>query len=131
MSHNSQQRTHVIRLVNHLPVSKLTKCLLKVIKIFQADLARSYSLQEIADIANVCPRQLERIFQKATQLSPLQYHKRLRLEAAADLLVTEDWEIKCVGLEVGYKDASRFSEDFKKLYGKTPQQHREEAGHRV
>jgi transcriptional regulator GlxA family with amidase domain len=124
---NITETTSVIRLVNLLPASKLDRSIRKVIQLFQADLSRTPSLQEMAETAQVCPRQVERLFRKQTQLTPLQYLKRLRLEQAANLLVTEDWDVKKIGLEVGYKDASQFSAEFKRLYGKTPCQHREQS----
>jgi transcriptional regulator GlxA family with amidase domain len=105
-------------------LTQLDRRVQHVIERFQADLAKPYYLKELAAIIHLSPRQLERLFQQETKSTPLQYLKRLRLEQAANLLLTTDKDIKEIRLLVGYKDASQFGADFKRLFGCTPQQFR-------
>jgi AraC family transcriptional regulator, glycine betaine-responsive activator len=124
---NVTETTPLIRLVNLLPVTPLDDRILDVIKLFASDITKKYSLQELAEAAQVCSRQLERIFHQETQLTPLQYLKWLRLELAADLLHDKTLSIKAVRLQVGYGDASNFTHDFKQHFGRTPALHQQQA----
>ena len=54
----------------------------------------------------------------------MQYLKALRLEKACELLGTTYLSVKEIAVQVGLNDASHFVRDFKKVYGLTPTQHR-------
>jgi AraC-like DNA-binding protein len=75
---------------------------------------------------NLCPKQLTRLFQQQTGFTPLQYLKRLRLEEAKDLLADFTLSIQEVLHQVGYENASQFSADFKRVFGCTPRQYRQQ-----
>lgn len=107
------------------PLAHLDLRVMQVIKHLVADLSQPYYLLDLAERVNLCPRQLERLFQQETHFTPLQYLKRLRLEKAKALLPDFTLSIKEVRLEVGYQHANWFSTDFKAAFGMTPQQYRE------
>ncbi len=74
-------------------------------------------------------------FKAVTALSPLQYQKRLRLQEARRLMLSEDFDAASAAYRVGYQDASHFSREYKGLFGFPPlrdvQRLRDAAGVRV
>lgn len=63
---------------------------------------------------------LHRHFKAATRLSPLQYQKQVRLQAARERLIAERGDATTVAYAVGYESASQFSREFKRLFGHPP-----------
>ncbi len=61
-----------------------------------------------------------RHFKEVTSLSPLQYHKRLRLYEAQRLMLVENLDAAGAGLAVGYESPSQFSREYKRLFGEPP-----------
>lgn len=59
-------------------------------------------------------------FKAVTAMSPLQYQKHLRLQAARRLMLGEDMDAASAGQRVGYDDASQFSREYKRLFGAPP-----------
>jgi transcriptional regulator GlxA family with amidase domain len=60
-------------------------------------------------------------FHKAvTAMSPLQFHKELRLQEARRLLLAGDADAATAGFRVGYEDPSHFSREYKRLFGQPP-----------
>jgi AraC-like DNA-binding protein len=64
-------------------------------------------------------------------MSPLQFQKRLRLQEARRLMLSEDLDATSVAYRMGYNDASHFNREYKSLFGEPPgrdvQRLREEA----
>ena len=52
---------------------------------------------------------------------------RLRLEIAKHLLRNHNLQVRNIAGQLGYDNASKFSESFKKRYGATPSQYRAHA----
>ena len=69
-----------------------------------------------------------RHFKEVTGLSPLQYHKRLRLYEAQRLMLTEDHTASSASLAVGYESGTQFNREYKRLFGEPP--HRDMAQRR-
>jgi len=59
-------------------------------------------------------------FKTVTDMSPLQYQKQLRLQQARRLMLGENLDAATAGFRVGYSDASHFSRDYRKHFGKPP-----------
>ena len=53
-------------------------------------------------------------------LSPLQYHKQLRLHKARELLMSSHEQVATIAYKAGYESVSQFSRDYKKLFGAPP-----------
>lgn len=60
-------------------------------------------------------------FKSVTAMSPLQFHKQIRLQEARRLMLGEDLDAASAGFRVGYEDPSYFSRDYKKFFGAPPQ----------
>lgn len=59
-------------------------------------------------------------FRAVTGMSPLQFQKRLRLNEARRLMITQDLDAATAALEVGYESPSYFSREYKRLFGAPP-----------
>jgi AraC-like DNA-binding protein len=53
-------------------------------------------------------------------MSPLQFHKQLRIQEARRLMMSEDLTASSASYRVGYNDASHFSRAYKSLFGSPP-----------
>ena len=77
-------------------------------------------ISDIAKNANVTPNYLSSIFQKEEGISTKTYLTNLRMEKAIGLLKNTSFKVKDVSLMVGYKNQLHFSNEFKKVTGKSP-----------
>jgi len=77
-------------------------------------------IEEIAREANMSVSGLHRHFKAVTAMSPLQYQKNLRLQAARRLMLSEDLDAASAGLQVGYESPSQFSREYSRLFGAPP-----------
>lgn len=73
----------------------------------------------LADIAGMSVPSFHRHFKATTAMSPLQYQKSIRLEAARRLLATNA-DAGRAAYEVGYESASQFSREYARQFGVPP-----------
>lgn len=59
-------------------------------------------------------------FKAVTAMSPLQFQKQLRLQEARRLMLRENCDAAEAGFKVGYDDASHFSREYKRQFGRPP-----------
>ena len=86
-------------------------------------LTEGISVPAIAAAAGVSVRGLQTIFQRRLHVSPLLFHRRLRLQAARALLVSyarDTVSIAEVAHRFGYANAGRFTAHYRHEYGETP-----------
>lgn len=82
--------------------------------------AQPFRIEELAEIAAMGVSTLHHHFRAATNMSPLQYQKQLRLHEARRLLLTELLDASTVALRVGYESATQFSREYRRLFGNPP-----------
>lgn len=75
--------------------------------------------EALAEIAGMSVPSFHRHFKAATSMSPLQYQKTLRLQAARRLLTTNT-DAARAAYAVGYESASQFSREYARLFGAPP-----------
>jgi AraC-like DNA-binding protein len=63
-------------------------------------------------------------FKERMGVTPLQYQKRLRLEAARRLLFRGELDVSAVASRVGYASAAHFSRDYRRAFGTPPSRER-------
>lgn len=80
---------------------------------------QAIKVADLAAMASMSSASFHRHFKTITQLTPVQFQKRIRLQEARRLLLT-DHEIASVGYQVGYESASQFSRDYRKMFGASP-----------
>ena len=59
-------------------------------------------------------------FRELTAMSPLQYHKHLRLHTARRRMLVEGLDAASAAFEVGYQSASQFNREYSRFFGKAP-----------
>lgn len=94
----------------------------QVIAYLKQHIHRSVRIDELAAMVHMSVSTFHHVFKNATAMSPLQYHKRLRLLEARRLMVNEKMDASTAGLSVGYESASQFSRDYRRLFGAPPWQ---------
>ncbi len=77
-------------------------------------------VEELARRVNMATSTFHRHFKEVTSLSPLQFHKRLRLFEAQRLMLTEHTDAATAGLAVGYESPTQFNREYKRLFGEPP-----------
>jgi len=53
-------------------------------------------------------------------MSPLQFQKQLRLQAARRKMLTDEIDASRAAFEVGYESPSQFNQVYKRFFGKPP-----------
>lgn len=81
---------------------------------------RSLSVNDIAHEANMSSSVLYNKFRDVTGMSPIQYHKQLRLQEARRILLATDTDATSAAMRVGYKSPSQFSREYTRLFGRSP-----------
>ena len=82
---------------------------------------RGVPLAELAKVAGLSQFHLARYFRDAFGAAPITYHRRLRLERAAEALRRGELSVAAAAEAAGYSDPSALSHAFTRHYGKSPQ----------
>ena len=88
-----------------------------------------WTLEKMAKQCGIRRTQLNKVFQKLTGGTPMEYLFRLRLERAKTLLRETDIKIVDIALECGYASSQYFSNTFKEATGTSPSNYRLHARH--
>jgi AraC family transcriptional regulator len=97
--------------------------------VLASDLARRWTLAEIAAEVRGSPVYLTQVFQQVEGLPLYRYQLRLRLARALDLLAQYD-DLTALSLDLGFSSHSHFSAAFRGAYGRSPSEFRQSALHR-
>jgi AraC-like DNA-binding protein len=97
--------------------------------VLSSDLARRWTLAEIAAEVRGSPVYLTQVFQQVEGLPLYRYQLRLRLARALDLLAQYD-DLTALSLDLGFSSHSHFSASFRQMYGRSPSAFRQSALHR-
>ena len=91
--------------------------------VLASDLARRWTLAEIAAEVGGSPVHLTRVFQEVEGMPLYRYQRHLRLARALDLISEYD-DLTALGLDVGFSSHSHFTAAFHEVYGRTPSEFR-------
>ncbi|WP_173867322.1 MULTISPECIES: AraC family transcriptional regulator [Pseudomonas fluorescens group] len=84
------------------------------------DFAEPIRVDDLAEKAAMSVSAFHRHFKAVTNLSPLQYQKRVRLLQARTLLVSSAMSVTTAAFEVGYESPTQFSRDYARVFGLPP-----------
>lgn len=87
--------------------------------VLASDLARRWSLAEIAAEVGVSPVYLTQVFRRVEGVPLYQYQLRLRLARALDLLGRYD-DLTTLAMDLGFSSHSHFSAVFRQAYRRSP-----------
>lgn len=90
------------------------------------NLDRAITLDDMANELHVCSRQVSRIIKKEYGCTLVELINRRRMGVAAMLLINTGLRTQEIALSVGYASEKNFRNNFKKQYGVTPTEYREQ-----
>ena len=92
--------------------------------VLAGDLARRWTLADIAAEVRGSPVYLTQIFQQVEGVPLYRYQLRLRLARALDLLAQYD-DLTTLSMDLGFSSHSHFSSAFREAYGRSPSEFRD------
>jgi AraC-like DNA-binding protein len=94
------------------------------IEFMKCNLARPLDISMLSDLAKVSPSHYSTLFKRQTGYSPVDYLIRLRVHAAAELLISTNLDVKAIAAKLGYRDPLYFSRVFVGVKGLSPSKYR-------
>lgn len=101
----------------------------KALALIHGQLNRRWTLSDLARETATSRSVLTGRFSHLIGMAPIEYHRRRRLERAADSLSFTHRSIGSIALEAGYGSEAAFSRTFKKAYGSSPGAYRDATNH--
>jgi AraC-like DNA-binding protein len=81
---------------------------------------KAFRVEALATRAGMSTSTFHHHFRTMTAMSPLQFQKRLRLNEARQLMMTEHLDAATAAFQVGYESPSQFSREYSRLFGAPP-----------
>jgi AraC-like DNA-binding protein len=92
----------------------------KAIAWVKANFAKPLRVEDLANIAGMGVSTLHHHFRALTTMSPLQYQKQLRLQAARERMLMDGLDAASAAFEVGYESATQFNREYSRFFGQPP-----------
>ncbi len=94
--------------------------LAKTVEYIQANYGEDLKTSELAAKIELSPTQLDRRMKKIFKLSTIQFIRKVKIQAATQMLKNKNLSISAIAHECGYADQSAFTRKFKATVGLTP-----------
>ncbi len=92
----------------------------KALKLIHISYNSAMNVDSLSALVNMSPSAFHRAFNDVTASSPIQYIKKIRLNKARDLLLEQRVRVSEAAIHVGYESAAQFSREFKRYFGNSP-----------
>lgn len=92
----------------------------RAIEWLKSNFSRPMKVQELASKAGLSLSAFHHHFRAVTSMSPLQYQKRMRLNEARRMMLTERIDVSSAAFNVGYESPSQFSREYSRQFGASP-----------
>jgi AraC-like DNA-binding protein len=86
----------------------------------RANYAKPLRVEDLAQMAGMGVSTLHHHFRALTAMSPVQYQKQLRLQAARGRMLIDGLDAASAAFEVGYESASQFNREYGRFFGQPP-----------
>jgi transcriptional regulator GlxA family with amidase domain len=90
------------------------------VEVMETHIADPLTLEQLASIAGVSSRQLNRLFIQKTKSTTMAYYRKLRLETADRLLTQSSMSITEIAFATGFGSSAHFSRVYGQIYGQPP-----------
>lgn len=97
-----------------------TQRIAQTISWIRQNLAEEMRVEKLAECANMSLTTFRQHFRSMTGMSPVQFQKILRLREARQLMLDQDLSAGRASALVGYKSASQFNREYRRLFGTPP-----------
>ncbi|RUV68132.1 GlxA family transcriptional regulator [Mesorhizobium sp. M5C.F.Cr.IN.023.01.1.1] len=104
--------------------------LVAIVDLMTSHIADPLNLDDLAHLAGIGTRQLERLTKQQLGQSVMQFYRSLRLEKADELLQQSNLPLVEVALATGFSNRSHFSRAFQAHFGFGPASRRKQRRHR-
>ena len=101
-------------------VSGYTPPIARVIERLHKDFDQPIRIDNIASELGMSVSGFHHHFKAVTAMSPLQFQKRLRLQEARRLMLSDGLDAASAASRVGYHNAAHFSREYKSIFGLPP-----------
>src|SRR5436305_4009902 len=101
-------------------LSGYTPSIARAVQRLRQDFDQPLPIEQLARELGMSVSRFHYHFKAVTAMSPLQFQKRLRLQEARRLMLSEDLDAASAAYRVGYQDASHFNREYKSLFGVPP-----------
>jgi transcriptional regulator GlxA family with amidase domain len=102
-----------------------TDAVRRVVEAIHLDPGAPYGIDDLASLAGLSPRHLQRRFTKETGLPPAVYVERVRVEAAQRCLAEGDDPVETIARRCGFGTAETLRRTFHRLVGIAPSEYRD------
>jgi AraC-like DNA-binding protein len=92
----------------------------RAIEWLKDNFSKPVKVEELAGKAGLSLSAFHNHFRAMTAMSPLQYQKRMRLNEARRLMLTERLDASRAAFQVGYESPSQFSREYSRQFGAPP-----------
>ena len=92
----------------------------KAIAWLKANYEKPLRVEELAHMARMGVSTFHHHFREMTAMSPVQYQKQLRLQAARSRMLTDDLDASSAAIQVGYESVSQFNREYSRFFGQPP-----------
>jgi AraC-like DNA-binding protein len=92
----------------------------KAIAWIRANYVKPLRVEDLAQVAGMGVSTLHHHFRALTAMSPVQYQKQLRLQAARSRMLIDGMDAATAAFEVGYESASQFNREYSRFFGQPP-----------
>lgn len=102
-----------------LPDSNLSH-ITRAVRWIRDNYTQQFRVEEVARLSGMSVSAFHRNFHAVTAMSPIQFQKQIRLQAARLLLASGTDDVTGVAYRVGYDSPSQFSREYRRLFGASP-----------
>lgn len=99
--------------------------LVDIASLMEANFEEPLSAVELAKLAGLSLRQVQRMFHETLDTTPTKYYLQLRLRRARELLLQSQMSITQISVSCGFQSTCHFSKSYRALYGRTPRSERQ------
>jgi AraC-like DNA-binding protein len=92
----------------------------KAIAWVRSNYAKQLRVEDLAQVAGMGVSTLHHHFRTLTAMSPVQYQKQLRLQAARGRMLIDGLDAASAAFEVGYESPSQFNREYRRFFGQPP-----------
>lgn len=92
----------------------------RAVRWIRENYTRPFRVEDVAQLSGMSVSAFHRNFQAVTTMTPIQFQKHIRLQAARLLLANRPNDITGVGHRVGYDNPSQFSREYRRQFGAPP-----------